>query len=87
MNEEIEAQLPGCRIVHNEEDSVGVDWNKVICAARQRPRDKKWIVVVHDVANSDLDTAPTQDDIANDRSHAIEMLCHLAKQMVNQREI
>jgi len=82
----LETRLPGCRISHNQEDSLGVDWNGLICAVRRRPRDNKWIVVIHDIsADDELDTAPTEESLENSRNEAIEKMCELADQMISVR--
>lgn len=85
MNEQTEIQLSGYRVTHDEADSFIFEWNDVVCGARCRPRDGKWVLVVHDVSHPDLDTAPTEEGIADTRSEAKAELCRLALTIVANR--
>ena len=72
--------IPDGRVSHDVPDSVIVNWNSLLGAARQRPRDGHWIVVVHDIIDGDMDTAPELHSYVADKS-AIpsELLLHAAK--------
>ncbi len=81
-----ENRLPGCRVTHSEPESIGVDWSGLVCVARERPRDGRWIIVVHDVSDGDLDTAPMREGSAPGRDGAIKKLCDLAEDMLRLRQ-
>ncbi len=81
----LETRLPGCRVTHSEPESIGVDYNGLVCAARRLPRDGSWIIVIHDVSEKDLDTAPVSEASAPDRDAAIKKLCVLAEELLRLR--
>jgi hypothetical protein len=81
-----ENRLPGCRVTHSEPESIGVDWNGLVCGARKLPRDGSWIIVVSDVSEGDLDTVPECEGSATDRDGAINKLCDLAEDIVRLRQ-
>jgi hypothetical protein len=84
--EELEQRLPGCRISHDEADFVIVNWQHTLGGVRQRSGDGKWIVAVHDILESELETAPAVERLASSRGEALRMLCDMALQLVKKRE-
>lgn len=77
--------IPDGRVSHDVPDSVLVNWNSLLGGARRRPRDGHWIVVVHDIIDGDLDTAPELDTVVSDRTAIPAQLLALGERLLEMR--
>lgn len=78
--------IPDGRITQDAADSCIANWKSLLGGARQRPSDGHWIIVVYDVVDGDLDTAPELHTSVGEKTDIPKELISLGTRLIETRE-